>query len=353
MVRFLYEADLAGKVVISFESDNREALVAAVDSFASSVGPPMITGIMAKISNANMMQDMLFFFRNAPQILDEDDLTELSNRLNPDAVNDSLKKKYLQLLKPGGAFMSGLIREDPLSINSIVLARVAQLQSSMGYDVNIEDGYLVSRDGQHIITVLDTSVSLTDGDGSRKLMAYLDAGLKNLPSNVTADVICAHSHTVSNEDVIKRDIKITLTVACIVFMLLFLSYFRDPRAILIFLMPAGAVLFSLNLTALIVGRLSGLVIGLGSVIAGIAVDYGIHVYVAVRRNDDSSVAVQEVARPVLLGSLTTISVFIAFMFSSIEGYRQLAWFSIISILISLFYALFILPHCLKSSKAPQ
>ncbi|MCK5849521.1 MAG: hypothetical protein KAH23_01305 [Kiritimatiellae bacterium] len=353
MVSFLHEADLAGKVVVSFRGDDREVLVNVVDRFASSVGPPMIMGVMAKISNADMMQDMLFFLHNAPQILDKDDLSALSKRLDAESVGRNLRKRYLQLLKPGGAFMSGMIREDPLGINGIVLGRVGRLQSSLGYDVNIEDGYLVSRDGKHIITVLDTSVSLTDGDGSRRLMAYLHARLQGLPGKVKADVICAHSHTVSNEDVIKRDIKITLTVACVAFLILFLIYFRDPRAVLVFLLPAGAVLLSLNITALIVGRLSGLVIGLGSVIAGIAVDYGIHVYVAVRQNDDAVEAVLEVARPVVLGSLTTISVFIAFMLSSIEGYRQLAWFSIISIVISLCYALFVLPHCLKSGVMNQ
>ena len=52
---------------------------------------------------------------------------------------------------------------------------------------------------------------------------------------------------------------------------------------IIFMMPLGAVLISTGVAFLIFKSLSYFVIGLSTVIAGITIDYGIYVYLAVRK----------------------------------------------------------------------
>ncbi len=291
-----------------------------------------------------MMQDYLFFLASAPQILDETDLAAMDRQLTAEGVAAALKKRYLQLMKPEGMFLGTAVRNDPLDIQSLVGARIQKLSSSFGYRVKPEDGHLVSEDGRHVLLILDTPVHMTDGTGSRELVEYLQAKVAEVPATIAADIICGHLHTVSNEQVVKRDITLTMSIASVSFLLLFVLVFRDARAVLVFLVPLAAALFAIHLSALVLGRLSYLVIGLGSVIAGIAVDYGIHVYVAVRHRLDTEAAVREIAKPVFLGAVTTLAVFSSFYFSHIRGYHQLAWFSILSILLSLACALFVLPH---------
>jgi len=89
---------------------------------------------------------------------------------------------------------------------------------------------------------------------------------------------------------------------------------------------------------------------MGGVVAGISVDYGIHVYMAVRSGDGRADAVKRVAKPVVTGALTTLSVFAAFFFSSVQGYHQLALFSILSIGLCLASALFLLPHLMTGTR---
>lgn len=348
---FLREANFADKVVISFERTDQDLaqhdFLALVDEFADSLDSPLITSVTANIVDPGFMDDLAFFFRSAPLILGEQDLARIDARLTPEAVDKALRTRYLQLLKPEGAFMARAIQADPLGLYDIVGKRIQEISSSSGYSAEIEDGHLVSTNGNHVMIILETSVPLTNGEKSRQLLSYIDSQCRRLPDSLKTSIICGHTHTVSNEKVIRKDIRRTLIIASIAFLALFLGYFRDVMAIVIFLVPAASVLISLHLSSWIVEQLSGFIVGMGAVIAGISVDYGIHIYTAIRHSSDPADSVRRVAKPVSLGALTTIAVFVAFFFSHIQGYRQLAWFSIISILLSLACALFVLPQCLR------
>jgi predicted exporter len=214
----------------------------------------------------------------------------------------------------------------------------------LGYEVELENGQFISRDRAHAMLVVQTPVTVTDASGSRELVTYLRERLEKLPDFVSADIIGGHLHTISNEDVIKRDVWLALGVAGAAFFFLFVFLFRDLSAATLFLLPVASVLVAINLSNLALSHLSYFIVGMGGVVAGISVDYGIHVYMAVRSGHGRAEAVKRVAKPVVTGALTTLSVFAAFFFSSVQGYHQLALFSILSISLCLACALFLLPH---------
>ncbi|MCK4389440.1 MAG: MMPL family transporter [Desulfobacterales bacterium] len=349
-IRFLRESHFSDKVVLSFELASSEHttrdLILAVDRLAESLKPPMVTDVVSGVAGNNMVEGMLSFLKYTPQLLDEQALSLIKQQITPAGVKESLRRNYRQLLIPASTFMMPFIRSDPLGVKSGVLGSLQKLSSSLGYDVRIEEGHFVSRDGKHAMLILETPVVLTDGFGSRRLISYLRKKLEGLPPFISGDIIAGHLHTISNEDVMKRDIRLTLTIASVAFLCLFVFVFRDIKAVMVFLLPLLSVLVSINLSSLMLKELSYFIIGMGGVIAGIAVDYAIHVYMAVRARGGRADAVKDVAKPVVIGALTTISVFAAFFFSSVQGYHQLAFFSILSIVLCLAGALFILPHFL-------
>ena len=349
-LEFLREARFSDKVVISLsvrDSAGVSDLHAAADRLADGLDPAYVRRVISDVSQFDFAGELEHVVALAPQVLGPADLATIESKLTPEAVERELRARYLQLLKPEGSFVVGLVRRDPLNFGGPVLRKLQRLTGSLGYDVSVQKGHLVSRDGKHVLVILETPIAMTDGAGAAQLLDYLQRRTGELPRDVSADIVCGHWHTVSNEQTIRSDIKITLTIAGIGFFVLFLAIFRDPRATLVFVIPFAAVVVALSLSALLLGRVSALVIGLGSVIAGIAVDYGIHVYVAVMTTDGTERAVRKVVKPVCIGALTTMGVFAAFFASSIEGYRQLACFSLLSLTIALVYALFVLPQCLR------
>ena len=349
-MRFLRESHLSDKIVLSLKLKSSEHtthdLIQAVEKLEKSLKPPLITDVVSGVSKTDLMHEMYLFMKYVPQLLNEGYLSKIDRQITPEGVKTSLSRDYQQLLTPGSGFIMPFIRSDPLGIKSGFLANIGKLSRSLGYKVKIKNGHFISQNGRNAMLILKTPVLLTDGFGSRKLMAYLHKQLVSLPEFVSVDIIAGHIHTISNEDVIKRDILLTLTIASFAFLLLFLFIFRDIRAILIFLIPLISVLVSINLSAIVLGKLSYFIIGMGAVVSGIAVDYGIHVYLAVRTGAGRPDAVKKIIRPVVTAALTTIGVFAAFFFSSVKGYHQLALFSILSIVFCLVCALFVLPRLL-------
>lgn len=365
-VRFLREANSLDKLVIFLglkdELHTTQDLILAVDQLAASINPalarkggvksPLVTQVISNVSVGNVGLEMISFLKYTPQLLRAEGLSKIDRLITPGGLKERLKFIYHQSLSPGSSFLMPFFRADPLGLSNEILRNIEKLSNSSGYDVVINSGHLVSTDARHALVVLKTPVVLTEGFGARKLIAYLNEELKRLPGFVSADIIAGHMHTVSNEDIIKRDIGLTSGIAALAFLLLFLFFFRDPRAAIIFFIPLAAVVIAINITYFVFKNLSYSVIGMGTVIAGISIDYGIYIYIAVRKSGKHIETIRQVIRPVVFSALTTISVFVVFFFSSVKGYNQLAFFSNVSIILCLVFALVFLPHFLRQENKP-
>ncbi|TRZ93712.1 hypothetical protein D4R78_07960 [bacterium] len=349
-MRFLREAGFSNKVMLSLgltsTSHTTEELVRAADALTGSLPGPLVTSVISGISTKSLQEELRSFLSLAPQIISTGDLLRIEKQLTLQGVDDALRSGYYRLLTPAGAFLSPFIQQDPLGIKNTILLRLEKLSNAVGYSGVIENNHFISRDGRHTLLIIDTPVFLTEGFGARKLIQYLNRHIKALPEYVEAKIISGHMHAVSNEDVIKRDIVRTATIATIAFLLIFLLVFRDIRAIVFFLIPLASVVITINLMHFVFPVLSYFVIGMGAVIVGIADDYGIHTYVAVHTAKKRTAA-RQIIKPLLVAALTTSSVFAAFFLSRVRGYHQLALFATTSIFLCLGFVLFIFPHFLK------
>ncbi|MFW6044366.1 MAG: MMPL family transporter [Planctomycetota bacterium] len=354
-VTFLHNSNLSDRVAVSVEMDPEGAerpLTDEMNRLAERLEQlPPVKDIETFPSGGTMMQEMLFFVERTGELLNEEQINRLEKRLSRDDIRAVLEKWYGRLARPEGGFMVELLRRDPLDLSSFILGRVDRLIRSFGYSGKVEKGHLVHPNGRHGLLLLSTDISVTDTVGARRLVELVNEELENTSDGFSAELIAAHTHSVSNENILRGDIRLTVTLASVGFIILFLGIFQDLRAILLFLLPGISVLFALNFAALILGRLSYLVIGFGAVLAGIAVDYGIHVYMSMRHETEPWPAVRRIIRPVCVGALTTLSVFVAFVISRIPGYRQLGVFAVLSITLSVGAALFILPVFFRTGQS--
>ena len=68
----------------------------------------------------------------------------------------------------------------------------------MGYDVVVEDGHFLSRDGRHAMLIVQTTVPMMDGGRSKELVEALGRGsVRCLSTSVPTScaVICTPSAT--------------------------------------------------------------------------------------------------------------------------------------------------------------
>lgn len=356
-MRFFRNSDVTGKVVLSLgladPDADRETLLSAVDRVAAGLDRSLFIDVQTGVSEADLAGAMEQMLRRLPEMTTAEDLAWVEDRMTRRHVAETLRSTYLQLLKPQGMFLGSLVRTDPLGLNGRVLQRAGELAAATGYDVEVRDGHFVSRDGRHALIIAKSTVPVVDAERARGMLASLQGVLSTLPPSVTADVVSGHAHTVSNEQLIRRDVNIIGLFATAGFFLLYVVLIRDLRSVLIFLVPYVATLFAIPASALFLGSMSYWVIGLGSTVAGITIDYGSHVYFSAGGRRDADSIVKQLIKPISFGAFTTVAVFMAFFASQVAGYAQLAVFSILCVLASTFLALFVLPHLLPRTQGGE
>ncbi len=301
-INFLRDSNLSNKIVISLSlssaDKDKKDLIAAVDQLASNLDSSLFTEIVTGMSEPEMAKNMDFFLEHTPQILTASDLSYIDTQINSQSISKRLGNLYRQILKPGGIFVNKMARSDPLGLKLLALDKLKALSACMGYNINVEDRHFISKDGRHAMIIAKTPVQVTDILGGEKLFSALNKQFEKLPNYISASVISAHSHTLSNKKIMSGDILLTSIITSIAFLTLFLVILKDFRSILIFLIPLSSVILSINLYYLFLGKLSYSVVGLGAVLAGISVDYAIHVYMAVKLGTNDLASVKQVRLPV-------------------------------------------------------
>lgn len=344
---YLREIQVADKVLVTFsmrdESSDPDALAAAADAYVAGLDPIWATPMTAGAQMADVAGDFDRLARRLPDYLDAEHLARLkAGAASAGDIRTSLQALKNRLQRPEGMWSAVAPGSDPLDWNGRLAAGILHAVSSFGYRAVPVGNHLMDPERRHLLLVLQTPVTMTDTAAGRRLLDHLAARAAELPRAVEARIVCGHLHTAGNETIIRRDIRRTALAVSAVFLALFWGVYRDPRALAIMLIPMLACVPALALAAALFPIFSFIVLGFGSVIAGIAVDYGIHCYVAARSaHPDRSLA--GIRRPVALSALTTLCVFIAFCFSSIPAYRQLGAFASFAIAISLIYAFWALP----------
>ena len=345
-MRFLKESDVSDKVALTVSMKN--AASTTHDLIAeSALFSKRLTTLpdVAEVTDGLPSKDLAAVFPaiagRVPSTFSEEDSVRARGLVTDDSISERVRTAYKMLLNPASGAVAPMVRQDPLGLTKPSLDRLQALSAALGYRVDIVDGRYLSTDRKYALIVLKVKVPMTDAAGSRRMLASLRALADEFPSMHT-EIVCGHAHTVSNEKVIKRDVSVTMTLVAVSMFLIIVLCFRHPSSLLIFAIPFVSLAVAASLTGLVYGKLSYMVYGFAAALAGIADDYSIHAFTAWKRSGVAGV--RAVCMPILLAATATMSAFGVFFFSSVKGYAQLAFFSIISILFCLICALFVLPH---------
>jgi len=352
-VIFLRNANFADKAVLWFQARDQatmEQLISAARHVESRLDPTLIKRVIRPPPESEALSEIVGLLDRAGELLGEGDLSELESAMAPEALRQRMRQCYMQLAKPEGAFMQRIIRRDPLGVSVRILERLFKLSQATGYRAEILQGQFVHPDGRQLILVLETQFPMTNTTESRRLVDHLQGLIAQVPPEIRVMPIGGHFHTAGNDQALRRDIQRTTYVAAAGFVFVFLGVYRDWRAGVVFMIPIVSIGISIGLSALVQPIVSILVVGLAATMAGIAVDYGIHVYATVRTETEPFAAAQRIVRPLTTGMVTTLGVFVAFLFSRIPAYRQLGMMASGSLVLALLIALYLLPAIIRPGR---
>ena len=153
---------------------------------------------------------------------------------------------------------------------------------------------------------------------------------------------------VGNAQQIKKDSTISITFAVILILLLLWLVFRNVRNLMLIAVSiAWGWLFAMGCLTLVHNDVSIIVIGISSVIVGIAVNYPLHLIAHLSHTTDVRTALKEIRMPLVVGNVTTVGAFLALVPLQSVALRDLGLFSAFLLVGTIIFVLVWLPHMVQ------
>ena len=316
------------------------ALASAADAMVGDLPPQMAERVGAMgMPNAQALMALL------PYFTDEATLSQLQHAANAEQIDAAVRSAHdnLNSLLAAGPAQDWL-RADPLGLRKHVLARLPAEHAGAMPDPVL--GYPVSADGKHLLLVLRPTHSLHDVSAAAQLMDAIHASMqKNLGPDMQGLVVGGHRHSAVNAQVIQRDVTNIVFFSMLGFVLVYAVLVRSRGVLWLMLVPAFAASFALGGMTLLSPALSGLALGFGASVLGVAEDYAVHMHFALRSGGSTETVLEHITPPLFQGYLVNASGFAVLLFSGIPAVRQLALFALLTLSAGLALAVVVLPVC--------
>ena len=333
---------------------NPDVVVEAVNSFTIMLEEydtvHLVKNVTAQVDLEHLSEITDFVYENIPYFLQENDYQRFDSLLAvPDYYKNQLKQDKEMLMLPGGSLLTDNIGRDPLNLFTPVVSLLQQSSGDLNYEMY--DGYIFSPDMKKAIVIVSSPFGSSETEKNRQLVNLMeecaDKTMVNT-SGVEIHVTGGPAIAVGNSQQIKKDSYVSVTMAVIIILLLLLFAFRNVRNLLLIAISMGwGWLFGLGGLALVHSDVSVIVLGISSVILGIAVNYPLHLIAHLYHSTDMRSALREIISPLIVGNITTVGAFLCLVPLHSVALRDLGLFSSFLLIGTILFVLLFLPHLAK------
>lgn len=349
----LQEIGLVDRVVITLSADlrqfeNKQAAQNALTTSAEALGKELessesFSEVLARLPSGYEQGMFQGFAPYLPLLLDDDDLSVLQQRISPEGLQKQFRELFATLNSPQGLGLKQFLQYDPLGIMGLFLEKLEHLRGES--TMQIKNGFFLSADGLHCLVQADSSASLVDSNIAFKVEKELETIYsKALSPGISPLVIGSLPHTVANAKTVQKDLRLLLPIASVLLILLLLTAIRSIRAAFIFSIPFLAAPLAIGITNWWFGEVSRLALGFGVVLLGIAVDFSVHLYLSLEREEGTADEIMaRISKPICFATLTTVSVFSVLLLSQVTSHRQMAVLAFCGVLLAVLLSLAVIP----------
>jgi predicted exporter len=332
---------------------NPELLFAAADRLARDLET---SGLFERVLARGTEEDGLSAYEDLRQLkanyFAEEDIQRLEKKLKPDAVRQALSDWKRRLQETPAPLLARVFARDPLGLDFLVLNRLQGAQPHTDEGLKITQGRLTTADERHVLVRARPAHPAGGGDARTQTLVEITesairAAEETAPGAIRIAWMGAHRFSLENATRIKRDIALTLTLSVVAIVSLIVLTFSRPLLAFLALLPMtfGAALAA-GLVPWLLPGISAIAIGCGSLLLGVAVDYGVHVayqFDHAEAGQRRETLMAHLVAPLLLSLATTLVAFLTMQFSILPGTRQLGLFAALGILGSSAFAVLVLP----------
>ena len=354
-----------GKITLIFRAadssltydERQERLMEAVDAFETHWTETEETDtlpvqLQCRAEESQAFDAIEYIQDNVALFLTDEDYDRIDSLLEQPGYIDTCMQSVRRMLAfPMSAIAVQAIGNDPLNLFSPTLQRLATLSASDAYQMT--DGYLFDNEG-HAFAFMTSPYPSADTRHNTRLADLIDnvaeKAMLDVPG-VQISAVGAPLIAVANATQIKKDSFLSIALAFIFIMAILLFAMGHKRNILWlgFSIVAGW-LFALGAIALFKPAVSIIVVGIGSVLVGIAVNYPLHYLDHIRLHTNRREALKDMIAPLATGNITTVSAFACLVFVNAEAMRDLGLFGSLMLVGTILFVLLFLTLYAKPGK---
>lgn len=342
------EVASADKVVLQLKGDKPEVLIEAAQRYGELLEVADTAGWIAdyapQVDYVQVEEVVDFIYSHLPYLLEASDYARLDSLWDESYEQQRFMYIREQLGSMAGSFLMPALQNDPLNLGGEVAKRLRVFQPQMNY-VQI-DGYIFSSDSTTCLVTMQSPFGNSETDGNSRLIDCLNGVGKQLQSEAAFAQVSAHLMgapvvAVGNASQIKHDTIVAVSVSLLLILLLLLWAFRSLKALVNIVLATGfGFLFGLSGVALFDANISLIVIGISSVIMGIAVNYPLHMSC----EGGGREGLRLLVRPLLIGNITTVGAFLTLTPLKAVALRDLGLFSALMLVGTILWVLLVQPH---------
>ena len=305
--------------------------------------------LTARIDMEKVQEVTNFVYRNMPYFLTDADYARFDSLLaSPDFIPQQLARNMQMLLFPVSGILAENFQHDPLHLFTPVITQLQHQQATANYEDY--DGYIFSPDMRRAIVLMKSPFGASETEHNADLLDILEqsaaeteAVMPGIDIHFTGGPVIA----VGNARQIKADSIVAVSLAVLLIIVLLFAVFRHVRHMLLIVVAIGwGWLFAMGTLTLIHNQVSVIVIGISSVILGIAVNYPLHLIAHLRHTPDVRTALKEIVMPLVVGNITTVGAFLTLVPLKSAALRDLGLFSSLLLIGTILFVLLWLPHAL-------
>ncbi|MDR1980859.1 MAG: 1-acyl-sn-glycerol-3-phosphate acyltransferase [Tannerellaceae bacterium] len=326
-----------------------EAGAALKEGLLRAAGEEYINEVFAEADGDIAGQATRFIYDYLPLFLTEADYARMDSLFLPGQIDRRMQANLRTLLLPVSTGIKPIILRDPAGLGTPLLESLRQFQPAAHYTVY--DRHIFSADMSTLLLFLTPRYPTGETGKNSVLVDAIEEELKATMERypgIEAAYFGSPPVSVYNARQIKQDTVVTLGIAMLIIVVLVLLVFKSRSAVVLIILPVvyGAV-FSLAMIYLVKGSVSGIAIGAGSAIFGVALSYSIHVLSHFNHVASIRQLIRELAYPLTVGSFTTVGAFFGLLFTGSELLRDFGLFSGLALIGTTVFCLVFLPHLLQ------
>ena len=356
--------DIAGanKLVVSFSykdstKTDPDTLVECITNFVDDLTARDKEGLVHDLVNEIDMEKFAsiadFVYQNIPYFLNEADYAHIDSLLaDPEYITQQLEKDKQMLMFPMGGLFSDNLGRDPLNLFTPVVSLLQKSSGTLHYE--LYEGCIFTPDMKRGLVMLSSPFGSSETENNGRLLALLEASTSEVTkqhADIEARIMGGPVIAVGNAKQIKTDSILSVALAVTLILGLLWLCFRNLRNLLLIALSIGwGWLFAMGGLALVHDDISVIVIGISSVILGIAVNYPLHLIAHLSHTPDMRSALKEIVAPLIVGNITTVGAFLSLVPLESVALKDLGLFSSFLLIGTIVFVLIYLPHVVKVKK---